>query len=264
MKRKKTTDRAVYAVVIVLLGLGIFLLWNKTTFGFLSSFAGSVQKKVSSFLFYTGDTFGSFKYIASAKKGVKVLSEKNMLLESENHALKAENEKLKRAAILKSAREFKSSVICYASVIGANDDGFIYYYTIDRGSDDGISEGDGVVTYEGAVGRVYKVSASTCLVQLLTDIKSAISVRDERSRVAGILSGESYNRCSMNYIPKEEDVKEGDSVVASGLGKSFPEGIRIGTVTDVNKKVDTLSMTVKVKPAVNMMTVEEVMVVRKR
>ena len=264
MKRKKSTDRVVYIVVIILLAIGLFFLWNKTTLGFLSSFAGSVQKKASAFIFYTGDTFSSFKYITSAKKGVKVLSEKNMQLESENQVLKAENEKLKRTVTLKSIRDFKSSVICYASVIGANDDGFIYYYTLDHGSDDGISEGDGVVTYEGVVGRVYKVSGSTCMVQLLTDLKSAVSVRDERSRVTGILSGESYNRCSMNYIPKEEDIKEGDTVVASGLGKSFPEGLKIGTITEVNKKVDSLSMIVKVKPAVNMMTVEEVLVVRKR
>lgn len=264
MKRKKGSGRFIYAVAVILLFAGLFLLWKKTNFNFISSFTGSVQKKVSGFLFYTGDTLSSFKYISSAKKSVKILSEKNMQLEAGNQILKAENEKFKRTALLKSGRDFKSSVICSASVIGSNDDGFIYFYIIDRGASDGISEGDGVITYEGVVGRVFKVNADTSTIQLITDVKSAVSARDERSRVTGILSGESYNRCSINYIPREEDVKEGDIIVTSGLGKSFPEGMKIGTVIEANKKVDSLSMLVRVKPYVNMMNVEEVLLVRKK
>lgn len=264
MKRQKATDRIIYAAAVILLLIGIFFTWKKTRFNFMSSFAGGVQKKVSGLIFHAGDTVSSFKYISSAKKDLSALSGKNMLLESENKVILAENEKLKRAVSLKSLRDFRSSVICYASVIGSNDDGFICFYVIDRGSEDGLSEGDGVITYEGAVGRVFKVSQSTSTVQLITDVKSSVSARDERSRVTGILAGVSYNECDINYIPKEEDVKEGDIIVTSGLGKSFPEGVRIGAVTEVNKKVDSLSMVVKVKPAVNLMKVEEVLVVRKR
>jgi rod shape-determining protein MreC len=264
MNRKKGPNRFIYLVAVILLLIGLFFTWKKTRFNFITTFAGGIQKKISGFVFSTGEAIGSIKNNSAVKKDMKTETEKNMQLDAENQVLKAENEKLKKAVMLKSGRDFKSSIICYASVIGSNDDGFIYFYVIDRGAEDGISEGDGVITYEGAVGRIYKVTGSTATVQLLTDVKSAVSARDSRSRVTGILAGVSYDQCSVNYIPKEEDINVGDTMVTSGLGKSFPEGVKIGTVTEVNKKVDSLAMVVRVKPAVNMMVVEEVLVVRKR
>jgi rod shape-determining protein MreC len=100
-------------------------------------------------------------------------------------------------------------------------------------------------------------------VQLLIDADSRISVRVERSKVVGILIGKGYNLCELDYVPKEEDIIEGDVLVTSGLGKSFPEGIRVGKVIKVDKKTDGLSMTVKVKPYVSVFNIQEVMVVSK-
>ncbi len=263
MKKRKANNKNLYTAAAIIITLAAVLLISKSG-GFLPGLFSSIQKSVASYAFYVNDTFRSIKYVTSAKKGIQILSEKNMLLESENHTLKAENEKIKRASVLKSMRDFRSSVVCFASVIGANDDGMLAYYTIDRGSADGAGEGDGVITQAGVVGRLVKVNSDTSMVQLITDSKSSVSARGERSRVVGILSGESYNRCALNYVPKEEDIKEGDVIITSGLGKSFPEGIKIGQVTEATKKTDGLSMIIKVKPFVNMMSVEEVIVVKKK
>jgi len=266
MKRKNKPNLIlIYAVAAVILLPGIFILWKKTGFNFLTSAVGSAQKKVTSFVSYAGGSFPSGGgYVMQGKKGIKILAERNMELNSENSELKAENEKLRKSAALRQYRDFKSSVICQASVIGANDDGFIYYYTLDRGSDDNIGEVDGVVTEAGVVGRIVKVTPQTSMVQLLTDTKSNISAKDERSRVTGILAGESFSECSINYVPKDQDVNEGDIIVTSGLGKSFPEGMKIGRVIKADKKVEGLSMDIRVKPFADIFSVEEVLIVKKR
>ena len=264
MKRTKVSKNIIYLVAVILLFVGLFLLLKKSTLHSLSTAVKSGQKNVAAIAFSAGDKVKSLKYTPSEKKEIKTLIDDNMLLETDIKIIKAENEKLKRTATLRSYHDFRGSVICYASVIGANDDGYIAYYIIDHGSKDGISDGDGVITHEGAVGRVFNMTDTTAMVQLITDAKSAVSVRNERSRVSGVLSGVNYNKCSINFIPREEDMTEGDLIVTSGLGRSFPEGVNIGTITDVNKKVDSLSMVVKVIPSVNMMKVEEVLVVRKR
>ncbi len=80
----------------------------------------------------------------------------------------------------------------------------------------------------------------------------------------GILTGKGYRECSLDFVPKEEDIKEGDLIVTSGLGKSFPEGMKIGEVTKVDKKVDGLSMKVKVRPLAEVFEVEEVIVLKKK
>jgi rod shape-determining protein MreC len=69
--------------------------------------------------------------------------------------------------------------------------------------------------------------------------------------------------CELLYVAKEEDFIIGDVLVASGLGKSFPEGVKIGTVVQVNNKTDGLSMEIKVKPFVDVFKVQEVIVVGK-
>jgi rod shape-determining protein MreC len=264
MKKRNAPNRALYTAAAIILLLAAVLLINRFSSGFFARVAGSAQKNIASYFFYVGDTFKSIRYISSAKNGIKILSEKNMLLETENQVLRTENEKLARGSALRTFRDFHSSVICMASAIGANNDGLLMYITLDRGLNDGVSEGDGVITREGVAGRVVKSQADSCMVQLLTDVKSSISSRVERTRLVGILAGESYDMCTLNYVPKEEDVRVGDVIVTSGLGKSFPEGVKIGVVTEANKRVDGLSMMIKVKPFVDMLSVEEVFIVKKR
>jgi rod shape-determining protein MreC len=264
MKKRKTPSKAVYTAAAIILVLAAVLLVNRCSSGAFFKMTGPAQKSAASGALDAGDTFRSFQSIFSVKSGIKALKGQNAVLENENLVLTAENEKLKRNITLKSYRELRNSVVCQASVIGANDDGMLNYMVIDHGSNDGVSEGDGVINQDGVVGRVIKASQESSMIQLVTDTKSFISARVLRSRLVGILSGESYNRCLLNYIPKEEDIKEGDVIVTSGLGKSFPEGVRLGQVLEVNKKAEGLSMMIRVKPFVNTLAVEEVLVVKKR
>ncbi|MCE5300245.1 MAG: rod shape-determining protein MreC [Spirochaetia bacterium] len=257
-------QRFIYTAAVIILLAAVFFLWKKARVDSASDVATGVQENVSSYMYGVNDTLKSIRGASASGSGNKVLAEKNMVLEAENGVLKAENERLRGLAGLKASRDFRNSVICFAMVIGANDDGFIYYYTINRGSEDGVEEGDGVITGGGVAGRIIKVSRSTSMVQLLTDVKSSISIKIPRSKVIGILSGENYNSCIINFVPKEEDVKEGDLVVTSGLGRSFPEGIPVGIVTAANRRVDGLSMSIRVKPMVRIMSVGEVAVLRKK
>jgi rod shape-determining protein MreC len=140
----------------------------------------------------------------------------------------------------------------------------IFYYVIDRGRQDGVEEGDGVISSGFAVGRVIKVMDDTAQVQLLTDAKSSISVKTERGRVAGILTGKGYNLCEMNYVPKEEDIKTGDVVITSMLGGSFPEGIPAGKITNVRKDIQGLSMFIEVRPFADVFKIEDIIIIKKR
>jgi rod shape-determining protein MreC len=56
------------------------------------------------------------------------------------------------------------------------------------------------------------------------------------------------------------DVKEGDSVVASGVDGIYPKGFIIGVV-DKSERGSGLYRTVTVKPAVDFSSLEEVLVV---
>lgn len=262
MKKKLSKKRALLISAVVLI-VTFILLANEIRLGILAATAGRVSKSVSDYVFYVKDTFRSIKYVSSARAGINALTDKNRSLDAENQALKAENEKLKRLLAMRPDRAAPFRVIAAASVISATDEGFIYYYTVDKGSADGVEEGDGVLSSAGVIGRVASVSLSFSKVQLVNDAKSSISARIERSRVAGVLTGRG-GFCEMDYVPKEEDVEAGDIVVTSGLGRSFPEGLRIGTVSAVDKGVEGLSMRIMVRLFASLQAPGEVMIIRKK
>lgn len=118
-----------------------------------------------------------------------------------------------------------------ATVIGRDTTGLLRNIVIDRGSRDGVRVGMPVVTDLGLVGRVYRVGATSAQVQLITDTNSFVNARLQLTRAEGAVQGTAAGGLRMLYIPLADDVRDGDSVVTSGIGGKFPRGIIIGQVT---------------------------------
>ncbi|UCH33194.1 MAG: rod shape-determining protein MreC [Armatimonadota bacterium] len=133
---------------------------------------------------------------------------------------------------------------------------------INKGRADGVRPRQPVVGHAGLVGRIYSASAHTAVAIPLTDHNSSAGAMIQRSRDAGILTGDG-DTCRLNYLPLDADVHPGDVVVSSGLGGIFPKGVLIGTVISVTGD-DTASMkTARVEPTVDLTRLEEVLVLRK-
>jgi rod shape-determining protein MreC len=121
-----------------------------------------------------------------------------------------------------------------------------------------------VLTAEGVVGRINKVSGKTSDVLLLVDARSAIDVFLPRTGGRGILrgkAGENGYRCSIEYLARGEQAKEGDLVVTSGLGGAFPRNLPVGKVTKVASGAVGLYQEVEVTPDVDFARLADVLVV---
>jgi len=263
MKRKAPKKVNIILLAATLL-IPLFLIINRGYIPVFVNFFGSIQKSLAEKINYTRDSIGSVRYIYSAREGINALKERLILLTAENNALEAENNRLSRLLSVKSDPSLRRILRSHASVIGVNDDGFIHYYLIDRGRDDGVEEGDGVLAPGGIAGRVVKTENSVSKVQLLSDVKSNISVRIKESGVVGILSGNGHNMCLLNYVSRDENVRAGDEVVTSGLGKSFPEGLPVGVITHIEKRAEGLAMVIYVKPHIDVFKPRQAVVIRKR
>jgi rod shape-determining protein MreC len=194
----------------------------------------------------------------------------------ENQQLKAELERMqsRNAALAEATRErerlrallgLRSTAPRHsiaARVIGRRLSGWPEAIIIDKGGSDGIRPRQPVIAAAGLVGRIYSVSAHSALVAPLTDRNSAAGALLQRSRDAGILTGDG-DRCELRYLPLDAEVTAGDVVVSSGLGGIFPKGIIIGTVVSVTRD-DTASMKcARVRLSVNLSRLEEVLVLSK-
>ena len=148
-----------------------------------------------------------------------------------------------------------------ASVIGEDGASWFSTIVIDHGSSSGLREGMAVIAADGVVGQIVKVSSTSSRVLLLTDHSSGIAATIQRSRARGVVKGKGSGLCSLEFATREEDVKVGDIVVASGIGGIFMKGLPLGEVTMVKRGEYGIFQSVTIRPSVNLAHLEEVLVV---
>ena len=119
--------------------------------------------------------------------------------------------------------------------------------TVDKGSNDGVREGDPVIDGAGLVGRVRRVGPRDAQVVLITDSEVAVSARVNEGRASGIVRTAVGDPADLrlDYLGRNDVVKEGQSVVTSGsiserFRSRFPPDIPIGRIDRVDRDEGTV------------------------
>jgi rod shape-determining protein MreC len=138
--------------------------------------------------------------------------------------------------------------------------------TINVGSDSGVEIGQAVVSGNGVVGQVIAVNAKTAQVMLITDPSSGVDALVQRSRTRAVLDGTGGNRCRLMFSSTNDDLKNGDRIVTSGLDGVFPKGLSLGVAIHVgsddgSEKGMLFRGNVWIQPSVDFNRLETVMVV---
>ena len=149
-----------------------------------------------------------------------------------------------------------------AEVIAGNANPGDRQITINRGSADGVQNSMAVISPRGVVGRVIgHPSARAARVQLIIDHSAAAGALTERTRAGGMVVGAEANPpLRMELVSNLNDVKAGDTVIASGVDGIYPKGYLIGRV-EYATQGGGLYQTINVRPAVDFSGLEEVLVV---
>ncbi len=111
------------------------------------------------------------------------------------------------------------------------------FFTVNKGSKQGIQTDMGVVTDGGIVGVIVGTSENFSVAMSLLNIDFKISARLKSNGYFGSLSwdGRDYRKVVLNEIPQHVIVNEGDTIETTGFSALFPEGIKIGTVAEAEK-----------------------------
>lgn len=139
------------------------------------------------------------------------------------------------------------------------------YFTIDRGTVDGIAPDMGVMGVDGIVGVVYKCTNHYSLVMPLLNSNSSISCKVFGNNDFGYLKWQGGDsRYAMLYdLPRYSNVEIGDTIVTSGNSSFFPEGVMVGRVEETYTSVDGIYMTLKVRLSTSFSKLEHAFVVGK-
>ncbi|CAG8998856.1 MAG: Cell shape-determining protein MreC [Candidatus Celerinatantimonas neptuna] len=143
--------------------------------------------------------------------------------------LRKENNQL-RALLDSPSRHIGRRMV--AEIMSVDSDPFSQQVLINKGSQDGVYEGQPVINDSGIVGLVLHVARTTSRVLLISDSSSAVPVRVMRNDIRVIVEGNGPNSpLSIPNVPRSTDIKVGDLLVTSGLGGRFPEGYPVAVVT---------------------------------
>jgi len=146
-----------------------------------------------------------------------------------------------------------------AQVIGSSGSDLSRVIYIDKGENDGIRRDMAVITANGIVGKVLMVWPSLAQVLLISDQSSGVGAILEKTRLQGVLRGNSSGEVTLERVMSDEQVQPGETVLTSGGDQIFPKGLPVGTVAKVSNGKD-LFLNIKIKPAADLSRLEEVLV----
>jgi rod shape-determining protein MreC len=107
---------------------------------------------------------------------------------------------------------------------------------VNRGGTHGVYKSQPVVTGDGVIGQVFRTGPFSSEIILITDAEHALPVQVLRSGVRTIALGTGRSTSlELPYVPQNYDVKVGDLLVTSGLGRVFPFGLPVARVTKVER-----------------------------
>ena len=193
-------------------------------------------------------------------------SKENEQLRHENDALKLQIAQLQgkateadRLAALLNFRQSHADVpMIAARVIGVSAGTASQTIQLDRGERDGIRKNMGVITPDGAVGKVVEVYPNATQVLLLTDKESGAGAMVAESRIQSPVGGQGEPLLVMKYVPNDDAVNLGEHVITSGMDRIFPRDIPVGIVAEI--KAGNPFKQIRIKPAANLERLEEVLV----
>lgn len=273
MIKKLFSNKYFVAVLVITLVLIATVIYNsnksyetKATDSVILKITSPIQKAFFSVSSGVRNFFTHFEDVAELHDQNKELNDKIARLEENierNNAYKIENERLRNLLNLKDT--YKNFELTAANVIGRDSSRWFISLTLDKGSKDGISMTDTVITNDGLVGHITDIGTDWSRVTSILDSQSTVSVVVERTEDIAMVDGDidlsENGLCKMTYIPKDSTLTIGDNIKTSGLGGVYPKGLDVGKIKEIHSDNQGVSQYAIVSPAVNFDKIYEVLII---
>jgi rod shape-determining protein MreC len=174
-------------------------------------------------------------------------------------ALESENMRLRQ--LLDSSFKVGERVLI-AELLAVDMEPFSSQIVLNKGSGDGVYEGQPLLDAHGVMGQITKVGPLTSTAMLISDPNHAIPVAVNRNGLRTIAIGTGNpEELDIPHFPNNADIQVGDLLVTSGLGGRFPQGYPVATISAVEIDPGQPFARVTAKPAAHLQRSREVLLV---
>jgi rod shape-determining protein MreC len=227
---------------VVALMISIFLMFSDYHYRYLDSVRSGFSLVVFPLQYAVDYPVRVIGWVQSLVGSKKALINENMQLRYQQTMLEAELQKLLviqkensqlKELLLTSSKADKR--VMAAQILAVDTNSTRQIVVLNKGTREGVYAGQPVLDAKGVMGQVIDVGPMTSTVLLISDLKSAVPVRNNRTGERAILVGNNnMEQLSLINLPKTSSIHPGDILVTSGLGRRYPEGYPVGRVEEIN------------------------------
>ncbi|ULQ56340.1 rod shape-determining protein MreC [Flavihumibacter rivuli] len=249
-----------FFLVLQIVALSFLFRFNKFHEAAFLGVASEVTGRVN-------ERYNNVEYYFKLKKANEALVEENIalrrLLRSNYETADTNKIQVVDSIRVDSLLKFQKYDYLEGRVVGSFVTTQTNFFTVHRGSAQGVKEDMAVIGPTGVVGRVVNVSSNFATVMSVLSRQFKVDAKLKRTGERGTVSwdGVSPEYIQMRNIPKSVKLQKGDSVLTSELSSIFPPNILVGTVDAVLNDPSTNFFTLRLKPATNFSKVQYVYLV---
>lgn len=164
----------------------------------------------------------------------------------QQQSLEVENQRLRE--LLNSSSRLPQGFIA-ARLLAVDMNPFRQEVIIDKGTQDGITQGMAFVDANGVMGQVVRVHRYHSEGMLVSDPAHAVPVQVLRNGLRSIATGTGKtDHVTLQYLPINADIKVNDTLVTSGLGLLFPPDYPVAIVTSIERPPGESFATINATP----------------
>ena len=207
------------------------------------------------------DIIFSYEDIIAENEKLKKENMELKIQKERNQKIHEENERLLKLLEMKENSIYKGDLkfarVSFSDINNLNNKIFI-----DLGSKDGIKIDMITVYGDYLVGKIIAVHDSYSEVELITNPNCIISTKT-MGEVLGIARGSDEEDGLLYFQPSivEDNLKEGDEIITSGISDIYPEGIKVGKIEQIDEKENYGYKRVTLKPGFESKDLREVIVI---
>ena len=207
------------------------------------------------------DIIFSYEEIIAENENLKKENMELRIQKERNQKILEENERLLKLLEMKENSIYKGNLkfarVSFSDINNLNNKIFI-----DLGAEDGIKIDMITVYGDYLVGKIVAVHNNYSEVELITNPNSIISAKTMRD-ILGIARGSDEEDGLLYFQPSivEDNLKEGDEIITSGISDIYPEGIKIGKIEEIDEKEKYGYKRVTLKPGFESKDLRELIVI---
>ena len=173
--------------------------------------------------------------------------------------LEKENKRLRE--LLESSFKLRDRVLV-AELLAVDQQVFRRQIIINKGRREGAYDGQPIVDSSGIMGQIVNAGPFSSTVLLITDPTHALPVQINRNGLRAIAVGAGQGGyLQLENLPTNADIKNGDLIISSGLGRRFPQGYPVGVISSISLDPGEPFAKVKVTPSARLEQSREVLMV---